>query len=154
MAGVKESLAGQMEDIGIPRSIADPLASVGAGADFLIGSVAPAAPSDVVSVAQSIPKVPSMMQAARARREELQPASAPSADRVGPAAQRQPLFNEQGMVTGSENFKPVRVPDAVQNVPTSFLLIQKDHAKRERPLVLEKMQQALFLQTIIWENNQ
>ncbi len=121
MAGVKESIAGQMEGMGIPRSIADPVASVGAGADFLIGSIAPAAPSDVVSIAQSIPKEPSIMQAARARQAQVQPAVTPSADRVGPAAQRQPLFNEQGMVTGSENFKPVRVPDAVQNVPTSFL---------------------------------
>jgi hypothetical protein len=108
MAGVKESLAGQMEDMGIPRSIANPVASVGAGVDFLIGAVAPAAPSDVVSIAQSIPKEPSMIQAARARQAKLQPASAPSADRVVPTAQ--PQMTE-----------PVRVPDAVQNVPTSFL---------------------------------
>ncbi len=99
MAGVKESLAGQMEDIGIPRSIADPVASVGAGADFLIGSVAPVAPSDVVSMAQSIPERPSMMQAADTRQAQVQD----TGDEFG-------NLDQQGQPTPSA---PVNIPDPV-----------------------------------------
>jgi len=51
---VQEGLASQMEDIGIPRSIADPVAYAGAGADFLIGEVAQVAPSDVIEVGRSM----------------------------------------------------------------------------------------------------
>jgi len=99
MAGVKESLAGQMEDMGISRSIADPVASVGAGADFLIGAVAPAAPSDVVSIAQSIPERPSMMQAADTRQAQVQD----TGDEFG-------NLDQQGQPVPSA---PINIPDPV-----------------------------------------
>jgi len=96
---VQEGLASQMEDIGIPRSIADPVASVGAGADFLIGEVAQVAPSDVVSMAQSIPERPSMMQAADTRQAQVQD----TGDEFG-------NLDQQGQPTPSA---PVNIPDPV-----------------------------------------
>ena len=105
---VQASMSEQMQSMGIPEAISDPVASVGAGINFAVGEVSPISPVDAVSAISNIPKEPSMIQAARARQAELQPAAAPSADREVPAAQ--PQITE-----------PVRVPDAVQNVPTSFL---------------------------------
>jgi len=105
---VQASMSEQMQDIGISKSIAEPLASVGAGINFAAGEISPISPVDAVSAISNIPEEPSMIQAARARQAELQPAAAPSADTVVPAAQPQMT-------------QPVRVPDAVQNVPTSFL---------------------------------
>ena len=115
---VQESLAGQMEDIGIPSAIANPLASVGAGVDFAVGEVAQVAPSDVITVGQSMASPVADPGSARpierimADQPNLfqnnEPTAAPSADTVVPAAQPQMT-------------QPVRVPDAVQNVPTSFL---------------------------------
>ena len=96
---VQEGLASQMEDIGIPRSIADPVASVGAGADFLIGEVAQVAPSDVVSMAQSIPERPSMMQAADTRQAQVQD----TGDEFG-------NLDQQGQPVPSA---PVNIPDPV-----------------------------------------
>jgi len=97
-----------MQNIGISKSIAEPLASVGAGINFAAGEISPISPVDAASAVSNIPEVPSMIQAARARQAELQPDAAPSADTVVPTAQPQMT-------------QPVRVPDAVQNVPTSFL---------------------------------
>jgi hypothetical protein len=105
---VQASLSEQMQSMGIPEAISDPVASVGAGINFAVGEVSPISPVDAVSAVSNIPEEPSMIQAARARQAELQPAAAPSADTVVPAAQPQMT-------------QPVRVPDAVQNVPTSFL---------------------------------
>ena len=105
---VQASMSEQMQDIGISKSIAEPLASVGAGINFAAGEISPISPVDAASAVSNIPEVPSMIQAARARQAKLQPDAAPSADTVVPAAQPQMT-------------QPVRVPDAVQNVPTSFL---------------------------------
>jgi hypothetical protein len=89
----------QMQDMGISKSIADPVASVGAGADFLIGEVAQVAPSDVVSMAQSIPEQPSMMQAAEARQAQVQDVG----DEFG-------NLDQQGQPVPSA---PVDIPDPV-----------------------------------------
>lgn len=129
---VQESLAGQMEDIGIPRAVADPVAAAGAGADFALGEVFQVAPSDVIAAGQSMatpvadPGSARPIERMMADQPELFRRSepvAPSADRVVPAAQPQMT-------------QPVRVPDAVQNVPTSFLsnperLRQARQASRE-----------------------
>jgi len=117
---VQESLAGQMEDIGIPSAIANPLASVGAGVDFAVGEVAQVAPSDVITVGQSMASPVADAGSARpierimADQPNLfrnnEPTAAPSADTV--------VHEAQPQIT-----QPVRVPEAVQNVPTSFLSI-------------------------------
>jgi hypothetical protein len=114
---VQESLASQMEDIGISRAVADPVAAAGAGIDFALGEVFQASPSDVIAAGQSMaspvadPGSARPIERVMADQPELfrrsEPA-APSADTVVPAAQPQMT-------------QPVRIPDAVQNVPTSFL---------------------------------
>lgn len=96
---VQASMSEQMQDMGISKSIADPVASVGAGADFLIGEVAQVAPSDVVSMAQSIPEQPSMMQAAEARQAQVQDVG----DEFG-------NLDQQGQPVPSA---PVDIPDPV-----------------------------------------
>jgi len=94
----RSAVTQQAEALGLPAPLAG-AAGVAAGAtEFL-----PIAPSDVVSVAQAIPEEPSMIQAARARQPEPGAASAPTVPSLAP-----PAMN-------------IRVPDAVQDVPTSFL---------------------------------
>ena len=88
----------QAEALGLPSPVAKTAGVVAGATEFL-----PIAPSDVVSVAQAIPEEPSMIQAARARQPEPGAASAPTVPSLAP-----PAMN-------------IRVPDAVQDVPTSFL---------------------------------
>ncbi len=88
----------QAEALGLPSPVAKTAGVIAGATEFL-----PIAPSDVVSVAQAIPEEPSMIQAARARQPEPGAASAPTVPSLAP-----PAMN-------------IRVPDAVQDVPTSFL---------------------------------
>jgi len=116
----RSAVTQQAEALGLPAPIAG-AAGVAAGAtEFL-----PIAPSDVVSVAQAIPEEPSMIQAARARQPEPGAASAPTVPSLAPPAPSlQPNTNNlpRIQITESEPFqRRQRVPDAVQNVPTSFL---------------------------------
>lgn len=107
---VQESLAGQMEDIGIPRAVADPVAAAGAGIDFALGEVFQASPSDVIAAGQSMAS------------PAPDPGSARPIERV--MADQPELFNQApaaAPATQPQITEPVRVPDAVQNVPTSFL---------------------------------
>jgi len=107
---VQESLASQMEDMGISSAVANPLASVGAGIDFAVGEVAQVSPSDVITVGQSMAS------------PVADPGSARPIERV--MADQPALFNQApaaAAATQPQMTQPVRVPDAVQNVPTSFL---------------------------------
>jgi len=107
---VQEGLASQMEDIGIPRSIADPVAYAGAGADFLIGEVAQVAPSDVIEVGRSMAS------------PVADPGSARPIERV--MADQPELFNQsnQPQIT-----KPVKIPDPV---PTRQGMLSAGGAKQ------------------------
>jgi len=108
----KASVTQQAEALGLPSPVAEAAGTVAGATEFL-----PVAPSDVIAVGQSMASPVADPGSARpierimADQPDLfrnnQPA-APSADTVVPAAQ--PQMTE-----------PVRVPDAVQNVPTSFL---------------------------------
>jgi len=107
---VQEGLASQMEDIGIPRSIADPVAYAGAGADFLIGEVAQVAPSDVIEVGRSMAS------------PVADPGSARPIERM--MADQPELFNQsnQPQIT-----KPVKIPDPV---PTQQGMLAAGGAKQ------------------------
>ena len=108
----RSAVTQQAEALGLPSSVADPIGVAAGATEFL-----PVAPSDVIAAGQSMASPVADPGSARpierimADQPDLfrnnQPA-APSADTVVPAAQ--PQMTE-----------PVRVPDAVQNVPTSFL---------------------------------
>lgn len=63
---VQASMRTQMEGMGIPTAVADPIASVGAGVNFLAGEVSPITPVDAATAISNIPEVPSMMQQAQA----------------------------------------------------------------------------------------
>ena len=63
---VKASMRTQMENIGIPTVIADPVASVGAGINFAVGEISPITPVDAATAISNIPEVPSMVQQAEA----------------------------------------------------------------------------------------
>jgi len=109
----KASVTQQAEALGLSSPIAEAAGTVAGATEFL-----PVAPSDVIAVGQSMASPVADPGSARpierimADQPNLfrnnEPAAAPSADTVVPAAQPQMT-------------KPVRVPDAVQNVPTSFL---------------------------------
>jgi len=118
MAGIaaeqtRSAVTQQAEALGLPSSLAGPIGTVAGATEFL-----PVAPSDVIAVGQSMASPVADPGSARpierimADQPNLfrnnEPAAAPSADTVVPAAQ--PQMTE-----------PVRVPDAVQNVSTSFL---------------------------------
>lgn len=100
---VKADLRTQMEDIGIPTAVADPAATVGAGLDFVAGEVLQVAPSDVVSAAQSIPEVPSMVQAAQARQPDAPAATPPAVPSLAPPPMNirvpDPVQTNQGMLS-------------------------------------------------------
>ena len=124
----KASVTQQAEALGLPSPVAEAAGTVAGATEFL-----PVAPSDVIAVGQSMASPVADPGSARpierimADQPNLfrnnEPAAAPSADTVVPAAQ--PQMTE-----------PVRVPDAVQNVSTSFLsnperLSQAREAARE-----------------------
>jgi len=69
---VQASMRTQMEGMGIPTAVADPLASVGAGINFVAGEVSPITPVDAATAISNIPEVPSMMQQAQAATGERQ----------------------------------------------------------------------------------
>lgn len=104
----RSAVTQQAEALGLPTPVAG-AAGVAAGAtEFL-----PVAPSDVIAAGQSMASPVADPGSARPIERVMadQPQlfqGAPSADRVVPATQPQMT-------------QPVRVPDAVQNVPTSFL---------------------------------
>jgi hypothetical protein len=123
----RSAVTQQAEALGLPSSVASPLGYAAGATEFI-----PVAPSDVIAAGQSMatpvadPGSARPIERMMADQPELfrrsEPA-APSADRVVPAAQPQMT-------------QPVRVPDAVQNVPTSFLsnperLRQARQASRE-----------------------
>jgi hypothetical protein len=123
----RSAVTQQAEALGLPTPVAGAAGAVAGATEFL-----PIAPSDVIAAGQSMASPVADPGSARpiermmADQPELfqrgEPA-APSADRVVPAAQPQMT-------------QPVRVPDAVQNVPTSFLsnperLRQARQASRE-----------------------
>jgi len=66
-AVVNSSLANQARDLGIPEGAIQTAGAVAGATEFL-----PITPTDVISVAQSIPTEPSMMQEARMRQESRQ----------------------------------------------------------------------------------
>jgi len=108
----RSAVTQQAEALGLPTPVAGAAGAVAGATEFL-----PVAPSDVIAAGQSMASPVADPGSARpierimADRPELfqrsEPA-APSADRVVP-------------VTQPQMTQPVRVPDAVQNVPTSFL---------------------------------
>jgi len=108
----RSAVTQQAEALGLPSSVAGPIGTAAGATEFL-----PVAPSDVIAAGQSMASPVADPGSARpiermmADQPELfrrsEPA-APSVDTVVPAAQPQMT-------------QPVRVPDAVQNVPTSFL---------------------------------
>ena len=63
---VKAAMRTQMENIGIPTVIADPVASVGAGIAVAVGEISPITPVDAATAISNIPEVPSMVQQAEA----------------------------------------------------------------------------------------
>jgi hypothetical protein len=109
----KASVTQQAEALGLPSPVAEAAGTVAGATEFL-----PVAPSDVIAAGQSMASPVADPGSARpierimADQPNLfrnnEPPAAPSADTVVPAAQPQMT-------------QPVRVPDAVQNVPTSFL---------------------------------
>lgn len=108
----RSAVTQQAEALGLPSPVAGAAGAVAGATEFL-----PVAPSDVIEVGKSMASPVADPGSARpierimADQPDLfrnnEPA-APSADTVVPAAQPQMT-------------QPVRVPDAVQNVPTSFL---------------------------------
>ena len=108
----RSAVTQQAEALGLPSPVAGAAGAVAGASEFL-----PIAPSDVIAAGQSMASPVADPGSARpierimADQPDLfrnnEPA-APSADTVVPAAQPQMT-------------QPVRVPDAVQNVPTSFL---------------------------------
>ena len=108
----RSAVTQQAEALGLPSPVAGAAGAVAGASEFL-----PVAPSDVIEVGKSMASPVADPGSARpverimADQPDLfrnnEPA-APSADTVVPAAQPQMT-------------QPVRVPDAVQNVPTSFL---------------------------------
>ena len=103
---VKADLRTQMEDMGIPSSIASPVASVGAGANFLAGEISPVTPVDAATAISNIPKVPSMVQDARARQQQIQQGQPPA-----PTARP---FSSPAVPSLTPPPMNIRVPDAVQ----------------------------------------
>ena len=107
----RSAVTQQAEALGLPTSVAGPIGTVAGATEFL-----PIAPSDVIAAGQSMASPVADAGSARPIERIMadQPnlfqndEPAPSADTVVPAAQPQMT-------------QPVRVPDAVQNVPTSFL---------------------------------
>jgi hypothetical protein len=108
----RSAVTQQAEALGLPSSVAGPVGVAAGATEFL-----PVAPSDVIEVGRSMASPVADPGSARPIERIMadQPnlfrnnePAAPSADTVVPAAQ--PQMTE-----------PVRVPDAVQNVPTSFL---------------------------------
>jgi len=96
---VQASMRTQMEDMGIPSSIASPVASVGAGANFLVGEVSPITPVDAVTAVTNIPETPNISGRnlpRRARQPDAATAASPTVPSLAP-----PPMN-------------IRVPDAVQ----------------------------------------
>ena len=84
----------QLIELGVPDKLATAGAGVAGATEFL-----PVAPSDVVSVARSIPEQPSMMQSMQARRQQVQDIG----DEFG-------NLDQQGQPTPSA---PVNIPDPV-----------------------------------------
>ena len=108
----RSAVTQQAEALGLPSSVANAAGTVAGATEFL-----PVAPSDVIEVGRSMASPVADPGSARPIERIMadQPnlfrnnePAAPSADTVVPAAQPQMT-------------QPVRVPDAVQNVPTSFL---------------------------------
>ena len=108
----RSAVTQQAEALGLPSSVAGPVGVAAGATEFL-----PVAPSDVIEVGRSMASPVADPGSARPIERIMadQPnlfrnnePAAPSADTVVPAAQ--PQMTE-----------PVRIPDAVQNVPTSFL---------------------------------
>jgi hypothetical protein len=108
----RSAVTQQAEALGLPSSVAGPVGVAAGATEFL-----PVAPSDVIEVGRSMASPVADPGSARPIERIMadQPnlfrnnePAAPSADTVVPAAQPQMT-------------QPVRVPDAVQNVPTSFL---------------------------------
>ena len=84
----------QLTDLGLPEPLAQAGGALAGATEFL-----PVAPSDVVSVARSIPEQPSMMQSMQARRQQVQDIG----DEFG-------NLDQQGQPTPSA---PVNIPDPV-----------------------------------------
>ena len=84
----------QLTDLGLPEPLAQAGGALAGATEFL-----PVAPSDVVSVARSIPEQPSMMQSMQARRQQVQDIG----DEFG-------NLDPQGQPTPSA---PVNIPDPV-----------------------------------------
>lgn len=84
----------QLTDLGLPKPLAQAGGALAGATEFL-----PVAPSDVVSVARSIPEQPSMMQSMQARGQQVQDIG----DEFG-------NLDQQGQPTPSA---PVNIPDPV-----------------------------------------
>tara|TARA_R110000796_G_scaffold10365_4_gene34471 strand:- start:88 stop:2082 length:1995 start_codon:yes stop_codon:yes gene_type:complete len=69
---VQAGMSEQMQNMGIPRAVANPVASVGAGLNFVAGEVSPVSPVDAARAVSNIPQRPSMMQAADTRQAQVQ----------------------------------------------------------------------------------
>ena len=100
---VQASMREQMEDIGIPSSIASPVASAGAAANFVAGEISPISPVDAVKAITNIPKVPSMLQAAQARQPDAPAATPPAVPSLAPPPTNinipDPVQTNQGMLS-------------------------------------------------------
>jgi hypothetical protein len=95
----------QAEALGLPSSVAGPLGVAAGATEFL-----PVSPSDVIEVGRSMAS------------PVADPGSARPIERV--MADQPELFNQAPAAAPAAQpqiTEPVRVPDAVQNVPTSFL---------------------------------
>ena len=89
----------QADALGLPSPVAKTVGAVAGATEFL-----PVAPSDVIAAGQSMAS------------PVADPGSARPIERI--MADQPELFTDQTSTAPSE---PVRIPDAVQNVPTSFL---------------------------------
>jgi len=101
----RSAVTQQAEALGLPSSVAGPIGVAAGATEFL-----PVAPSDVIAAGQSMAS------------PAPDPGSARPIERV--MADQPELFNQApaaAPATQPQITEPVRVPDAVQNVPTSFL---------------------------------